>query len=223
MHMSGKYELLIFDWDGTLADSEAMIVGSMQQAISELQLPSRSHRDIAELIGLGLDDAFARLFPEYTQAQRNALIAAYGQHYRQRQHPPALMFQGVEATLQQLRSAGWQLAIATGKSRHGLERALRESGMAAYFAQTRCADETANKPAPDMLDALLLATATLPEAALMIGDTEFDMAMAVNAGVDAIAVGCGVHDDARLLASGAMAVLDDVTQLPAWLANSAAS
>ncbi len=210
-----RYELLIFDWDGTLADSAGAIVSRMQEAIAALGLPARSDRQIAELIGLGLDDALARLFPELEPAHAASLIADYGRRYREL--PPDRLFKGVIETLTQLQTAGYQLAVATGKSRRGLARALEQTGLHAYFCASRCADETAAKPDPCMLNELLLATATEPEQALMIGDTEYDMAMARAAGIPALGVACGVHDTGRLRTAGAVEVIADIMQVPIWL------
>lgn len=213
--MTRRYDLLIFDWDGTLADSAGDIVRRMQEAIVALDLPRRADHSIAELIGLGLPEAFSRLFPELTAEQRRALIEDYGWRYRTQ--TPTRLFDGVRDTLDRLRDAGWQLAIATGKSRRGLARALQESDLAQHFTISRCADETASKPDPAMLDAILLATATEPQRAIMIGDTEYDMQMAANIGMDGLGVACGVHSRERLQQAGARAVLDDVTMLHDWL------
>lgn len=210
-----RYELLIFDWDGTLADSAGQIVSSMQGAIATMGLPARTDTQIAELIGLGLPEAFARLFPELDAKLGLQLLEDYGRRFRSTAR--TVLFPEVTTTLQQLRALGWRLAVATGKSRRGLERALRESGLSEYFVATRCADETASKPDPAMLDALLLATATEPSSALMVGDTEYDMAMAAAIGMDGLGVGCGVHLPERLRAAGALDVISDVRNLQSWL------
>ncbi len=214
-----SYELLIFDWDGTLMDSASHIVASATHAIEMMGLPARAPKQISELIGLGLRDAFCSLYPELTPTEMDGLLREYGQRFSGVTHEPASLFEGVQETLEHLRQEGYALAIATGKSRRGLDRALRESGLQDYFAISRCADESANKPDPRMLHDILLRTATEPGRALMIGDTEFDMVMAGTAEVPALAVGCGVHDHDRLHRSGALAVLDSVADLPLWLAQ----
>ncbi len=214
--MTAKYELLIFDWDGTLMDSAAEIVGAMQAAIAETGLPAREDWQMRELIGLGMNEVLDRLFPELDRAHVMKLLNAYRQRYGMPGSSAAL-FAGVEDTITALRDQGYTLAVATGKSRAGLERAFTQTGLAAHFGFSRCADESASKPAPDMLEDILLRSATEPERALMIGDTEYDVLMAVNAGVSAVGVACGVHDAGRLMAAGALAVLDDVTALPAWI------
>ena len=215
MNFDKPYTLLVFDWDGTLADSAGDIVSRMQEAIAALGLPPRSDQAIAELIGLGLDDALARLFPEIEPERARRLIADYGRRYREL--PAARLFAGAVETLTELHGAGYQLAVATGKSRRGLARALEQTGLHAYFCASRCADETAAKPDPCMLHELLLCTATEPEQALMIGDTEYDMAMARATGIPALGVGCGVHEPERLLAAGALEVITDIMQVPVWL------
>lgn len=214
--MSRRFELLVFDWDGTLMDSAAEIVLAMQRAIQDLGLPERSADRMRELIGLGLDDVLRRLFPEMQTQKVRALLTAYRRRYTAPggQSRP---FPGVAETLSVLSETGYELAIATGKSRRGLDRNLSETGLGPFFRHSRCADESSPKPAPDMLEHLLLRSATEPERAVMIGDTEYDMAMAAAAGVTAIGVACGVHDSIRLREAGAVAVLEDVRALPAWL------
>lgn len=214
--MKRDFELLVFDWDGTLMNSAAHIVRSMQRAIQDLGLPERSTDRLRELIGLGLDDVLERLFPDLdTRKVRNLLTT-----YRRRFTAPGGQsepFPGVADTLAQLIDGGYELAVATGKSRRGLDRNLAETGLGACFKYSRCADESTPKPAPDMLDDVLLRSATRPESALMIGDTEYDMQMARAAGVPAIGVACGVHAPDRLLDAGALTVLDTVRALPEWL------
>jgi len=210
------YELLIFDWDGTLMDSAGEIVSAMQQAIQGIGLPERTPEQMRELIGLGINDVLARLFPDLdTQSVRARL-----EHYRGRygiQRSKARLFEPVKVALEQLRDQGYVMAVATGKGRRGLDAAMRTTATGDFFRFTRCADESVPKPAPDMLEEILLRAATRPEQALMVGDTEYDMAMARAAGVDAVGVACGVHDTARLRRAGALEVLDTVEQLPAWL------
>jgi phosphoglycolate phosphatase len=212
-----QYELLVFDWDGTLMDSAGEIVSAMQNAIQELGLPERSPDRMRELIGLGLDDVLARLFPELDTQRVRARLHAYRARYGM-QRSKAVLFPPVLDALDTLKAQGFAMAVATGKSRRGLDAAMRSTGTESYFRWTRCADECTPKPAPDMMENILLRSATLPEHALMIGDTEYDVAMARAAGVDAIGVGCGVHDAKRLRRAGAIEVLDSVQTLPDWLA-----
>ncbi len=219
--MSGgrEYELLIFDWDGTLADSAAAIVATMQQAIRALELPPRSDRQIAELIGLGLNEALTALFPEFTAQDLDRLFAKYRESWLSRVSVgEAALFPGAEAALRDLHARGYRLAVATGKSRAGLDRSLAaEPALAACLSHSRCADETASKPDPLMLLELLHEAGVEPGRALMIGDTSYDVEMAQAAGVDALAVRCGVHDEARLRAAGACDLVDDVSAVGPWL------
>lgn len=214
-----RFDLVVFDWDGTIMDSAGEIVGAMQQAIADLNLPERPPEAMRELIGLGIDDVLERLFPELETQQVRALLASY----RSRYSVPGIgsnVFPGVRETLTALRASGVTLAVATGKSRRGLDRGFAETGLGHFFRVSRCADETVPKPAPDMLEEILLRTATEPGRALMVGDTEFDVAMAAAAGVPAVGVACGVHEPGRLYGAGAVTVLEDVRALPGWLRHS---
>ena len=217
------YELLIFDWDGTLADSEALIVGTMQAAIGELGLPPRKDAQIAELIGLGLNDGLEILFPDHSLSELQALFQGYRKTWLANvavQEAP--LFDGAAAAVDALAADGHRIAVATGKSRVGLDRALAAvPSLRARVQHSRCADETASKPDPLMLHELLREADVPAARALMIGDTEFDLAMAAAAGVDAIGVRCGVHADERLRASGALELLDGVAELPDWLSRRA--
>lgn len=216
--MTRPYELIVFDWDGTLMDSAAEIVTAMQRAIQDLGLPERDADRMRELIGLGLNDVLAKLFPELDTARVRELLTAYRRRYTAPggQSRP---FPGAADALRALHADGYRLAIATGKSRRGLDRNLAETALGQYFRHSRCADESVPKPAPDMLEELLLRSATPAKRALMVGDTEYDMTMATAAGVPAIGVGCGVHDAGRLLQAGALTVLPDVAALPSWLGH----
>lgn len=214
--MTRPYDLIVFDWDGTVMDSAAHIVLTMQRAIHDLRLPTRRPERMRELIGLGLEDVLRRLFPRQDPARLRALLTAYRRRYTAPDGTSA-PFAGAAEALAALRGQGYQLAVATGKSRRGLARNLEETGLAGYFCASCCADEATPKPAPDILEAILLRTATEPERALVVGDTEYDMAMAAGAGVAAVGVACGVHDGGRLLAAGAQVVLPDVAALPGWL------
>ncbi|MEK6805682.1 MAG: HAD-IIIA family hydrolase [Pseudomonadota bacterium] len=213
-----RFELLIFDWDGTLVDSESMIVATMQAAIGELNLPPRTDAQIGELIGLGLHDVLERLYPGLDQAHLHKLYDGYRIRFMSQGINDAPLFPGAEATLKKLHDEGYQLAIATGKSRRGLDRSLKlHTGIGALISHSRCADETASKPDPLMLRELLEETGFEPAQALMVGDTEYDMAMAKSIGMTALGVTCGVHDPERLLKTGAVAVIETVRELPGWL------
>jgi phosphoglycolate phosphatase len=214
-------KLLIFDWDGTLADSAGHIASNMQRAIAALNLPPRSDGAIRELIGLGLVDAMQRLFPEL---EVNEVLRLLGQYQRMAPANPvhdAPLFAGACDALSTLRDRGYLLAVATGKSRSGLDRSLRRHTMLKpLFLTTRCADESADKPHPLMLQQILQESGLRADQALMIGDTDYDVDMAKALGMDALGVGCGVHEPGRLLRAGARAVLENVSAVPGWLAAS---
>lgn len=216
--MAHAYDLLIFDWDGTLADSEALIVSSMQAAIADLNLPPREDAAIGELIGLGLEEGMQKLYPDLDTADLIRLLMSYRARFVGRGPQEAPLFTGAGPSLLHLADAGFSLAVATGKSRAGLNRSLRHHvELAPLFAATRTADETANKPDPLMLRELLEALDVAPERALMIGDTEYDAAMARAIGMPMLGVACGVHAPQRILAAGAMTVIETVRELPRWL------
>lgn len=211
-----EFELLIFDWDGTLADSAGHIVSTTQKAILDLGLPPRENHQIAELIGLGLQDGMRRLYPEFDPNWVMAQLFAHRRESGLKIHSTPLFTGAVEA-LRLLREQGFRLAVATGKPRAGLDGAFDEHDVRPLFELSRCADETADKPHPLMLEEILRETGVAADRALMIGDTEYDVAMAAAVGVPALGVACGVHAPVRLLAAGARAVIDDVSALPRWL------
>jgi phosphoglycolate phosphatase len=219
---SRPYDLLIFDWDGTLADSIGQIVRSMQIAIAELGWEPRNDTEIGSLVGLGLSDGLRRLYPGIRTAQVNELLGCFRQQWLAlgTGQAEAPLFSGAEDALYGLSDAGYLLAVATGKSRKGLDRALVwHRSLRPLFMATRTADETADKPHPLMLNELLQELDLDVSRALMIGDTEYDSAMAAAIGMDSVGVATGVHDAARIQKAGARAVLESVRDLPGWLAS----
>jgi phosphoglycolate phosphatase len=208
--------LFIFDWDGTLMDSTGRIIGAMQAAIAELGLTARRDDEVREIIGLGLPEAIEFLFGELSLAERNILQARYAHHYVTADQQPCEFFPGALAMLQQLKERGDLVAVATGKSRKGLRRMLDQLDMHEFFHATRCADETRSKPHPQMLHELLAELSVTARDAVMIGDTEYDMAMAREAGMARIAVNFGAHAGERLVAYQPALVLDNLQQLLAW-------
>ena len=214
---SKTIKLVIFDWDGTISDSVARIVSSMQRAAVDLDMAVPSYLEVQEIIGLGLTEAAFRLFPQATREQVFQLQTSYSQHYRAEDSAPCAFFPGVEETLQQLKAEGYQLAVATGKSRAGLDRVLLNLGMEDFFHNSRCADETLSKPHPLMLEELLTEFDLSAEAAVMVGDTEFDMEMAVNAGMPRIAVSYGAHHADRLHAFDPLACVDLFSEIKSSL------
>lgn len=215
--MNRPYDLLIFDWDGTLADSVGAIVAAMQDAIEQLDLPRREDAQIASLIGLGFLESLDILFPELARETVLAEIKRYRQDNPNRRLDFGRLFPGAADAVAALQQAGYSLAVATGKGRDGLDQSMDSSGLAGSFIATRTADECPSKPAPDMIEELLWETDTAPDRALMIGDTEYDLAMAQNARVDSAGVLCGAHERAVLERCKPVRIEADVCALAAWL------
>ncbi len=210
--------LLIFDWDGTLMDSVALICRCLEAAFAYAGLPGRSMADYRSIIGLGLGDALARLAPEADERARSRILEGYRRCYFAADPEDTPLFPGVEDSLKSLRESGFTLAVATGKARRGLDRALdAHPSLRPLFAATRCADESRSKPHPQMLMEILAATGRKATEAWMIGDTVHDVAMARAAGMAALGVSCGVDDVHTLEREGAFAVLSGPAQLPDFI------
>jgi phosphoglycolate phosphatase len=216
-----KFELLVFDWDGTLMDSEARIVACLQGAIGDLGLPHKEVADLRNIIGLGLAEAIDTLFPGSDATTQQALVDRYRHHFLVADPTPSALFEGAAEVLRGLAAQGYLLAVATGKGRRGLDKVLEETGLGPLFHATRCADETFSKPHPQMLLELMDHLGAEPGATLMIGDTEYDMEMARNAQTHALAVSYGVHHMERLLRHGPLGCLDRIGDLPLWLQDDA--
>jgi phosphoglycolate phosphatase len=212
-----RYELVVFDWDGTLMDSTGGIVSAIQAASRDLGFDVPSDRQAAWVIGLSLDKALAHLVPELSERDRARYLERYRYHYLTKDAQLRL-FDGVVPMLDSLANQGVMLAVATGKSRVGLERALQSSGIGSYFAVTRCADETHGKPHPRMLLEIMDDLAADPEAVLMVGDTSHDLNMAVNAGVHGLGVAYGAHAEDELRAHPHQDILASVPDVHDWLA-----
>ncbi|MBS1142771.1 MAG: family hydrolase [Proteobacteria bacterium] len=211
-----KYELVVFDWDGTLLDSAGAIVQAIQSACSDLGLPVPEEARARHVIGLGLADAMRHAVPDLPSDRYQAMVERYRHHYLAGDHRLTL-FPGVPELLQRLQLAGHILAVATGKSRLGLERALDHSGLRSYFQASRCADECHSKPHPQMLEELMAEFGIAAESTIMIGDTSHDLLMATNAGVDGLAVTYGAHPHEHLLEHKPVACLHTVEELDRWL------
>lgn len=192
-----RYELVVFDWDGTLVDSAAHIVHSIQEASRDLALPVPTDTEARHIIGLGLADAMEYLFPGLEPARYVDVANRYRVHYLSGEERVTL-FGGVRDGVAALRARGALLAVATGKSRKGLERALDTTGLRGHFDSSRCADEGFSKPHPGMLEFLLSELDIAPSRAVMVGDTTHDVEMAHAAGVASVAVTYGAHDPAKL-------------------------
>jgi len=218
--MSGRVEaplrLVVFDWDGTLMDSVGRIVASMQQAIDSLGLPQHSPEVLSNVIGLGLKEALADLYPEQDEARLTALVQAYRRQFLGDNKVPQLPFTGARDSLVWLRDQGVTMAVATGKGRQGLDQVMDEIGFREFFADSRCADETASKPDPLMLRELMTGLGVSPAETLMVGDTEYDMEMAARAGTHALAASYGVHGRKRLQRWPLLGFIDDIADLPHW-------
>ena len=216
---SSPYRLLVFDWDGTLADSEQRIVAAALATIDVLGLPGRSHEQIRGIIGLAMSEAFQTLFPEVPVGQEGRFIACYREYYLRNTANPIPLFPGAEGALRGFAEDRYQMAVATGKGRRGLDRDMANHRLGPLFSTTRCADDAPSKPHPKMLLDIMEELAVDRTETLMIGDTAYDMEMARNAGVAYVAVSSGVHDRQRLLEFDPLALLDSVADLPAWLSN----
>lgn len=212
-----KYRLFIFDWDGTLMDSEAHIVSSFQSSINDLGLPQRSNEAVKNIIGLGLKEAIDALFPNQAAGFHDKLVERYRYHYLLDHVSRSELFSGAVDVLDALEQDEHFMAIATGKGRNGLKRVLDETGIKSYFHATRCADETASKPNPLMLTEIMDELDMSREETLMIGDTEYDLEMASNAGVDSLAVSTGIHEKDRLLGHNPVGCIDHIGQMLDWL------
>lgn len=215
--MSQAFELIVFDWDGTLMDSQARIVDCILSAFADMGLTPPSREAAADIIGLGLDDAMARLWPGSGSVERAALAAHYRRYFLFENPTRSQLFPGAQETLERLYEEGYLLAVATGKSRIGLDKSLDETGLGPLFHATRCADETFSKPHPQMLLELMDELGVRAAQTLMVGDTEYDLQMAANAGARSLAVCFGVHDAGRLLACGPLACLESLDDIPRWL------
>lgn len=215
--MSNSTQLIVFDWDGTLMDSEARIVACLRAAIEETGLPYRPDDALRNIIGLGLREALVTLYPEVNDQQHDVLVKHYRHHFLDSNETPSPLFEGAERLIRELHAQGHFLAVATGKGRQGLDKVLEETALGEYFHYTRCADETRSKPHPQMLLEIMDWLGTEPADTLMVGDTEFDLQMAHNAGARALGVSYGVHDKARLLACEPLACVDSLAEVAEWL------
>jgi phosphoglycolate phosphatase len=212
-----KFKLLVFDWDGTLMDSEARIVSCVEAAVSDLGLQSPGREAIRNIIGLGLREAVHTLFPDANDHLHLDIAERYRSHYFTSTEIPSELFPGAREVIETLYHAGYLLAVATGKGRSGLDLVLESTGLRRFFHITRCASETCSKPHPEMLHQIIDEMGVMPRQALMIGDTEYDLQMAANANMPALGVSYGVHERQRLLRHKPLDCLDAVSEIPPWL------
>lgn len=217
--MRRDYDLLIFDWDGTLADSIGRIVQSMAEAADRAGEPRSSDAAVKGIIGLALDEAIGTLYPYLDTVQVSRFRQHYADVYIALDQQPSPLFDGVLESLDAFRAEGYRMAVATGKARRGLDRVLQANGWQNYFDITRAADETRGKPHPLMLEQILSHCAVPAERALMVGDSAFDLQMANNAGMHSVAVGYGAMSLQALAEFGPQVCISHFSQLREWLAG----
>lgn len=215
---SRRFDLIAFDWDGTLFDSTALIQRCIQQAVVDVGGALPSDRDASYVIGMGLMQALAHAAPDVPKERYPELGARYRHHYLARKDDLSL-FEGVLDLLIELKQRQHCLAVATGKSRHGLDDALQTAELKGLFDGSRTADETAGKPHPRMLLELMSEFGVSPQRTLMVGDTTHDLQMARNAGCPSVAVSYGAHEPEAFHALQPLFVAHSVSELQAWLLN----
>lgn len=215
--LPSEIRLIVFDWDGTLMDSEAQIVSCLRAVIHDLSLDPLDDETLRNVIGLGLREAIDTLVPGRDEGFCQAFVARYREHWFN--SDGSVLFAGVGEMLETFRRQQLLLGVATGKSRRGLDRVLGETGLASRFDATRCADEAPSKPHPQMLLDLMDRLGVTPAQTVMVGDTEYDMEMATNAGAAKIAVTTGVHSEQRLSRHAPLVCLRRISDMPAWMSN----
>ena len=218
MTATRQFDLIVFDWDGTLYDSTALITRCIQAACADLGVPVPSDHDASYVIGMGLREALQHAAPALPRERYAELGARYRHHFVARQHEIAF-FDGTLAMLQALRARGHLLGVATGKTRAGLDEALNSSALVGLFDATRTADETAAKPDPRMLRELMRELAVGPQRTLMIGDTTHDLQLAANAGTASIGVSYGAHEHGAFKPYATRHVAHSVAGLADWLSR----
>jgi phosphoglycolate phosphatase len=213
-------KLAVFDCDGTLIDGQASICHAMEAAFAEVALPAPDKHQIRRMVGLSLPQAVRKLVPDIDEAMQRDLVDAYKRAFRAQREAGELsqpLFDGIADVLDALHGAGWQLAVATGMSRRGLDHCLATHGLTRHFVSLQTADDNPSKPHPAMLEAALFEADTEAAAAVMIGDTVYDIQMARDAGVRAIGVDWGYHAPEELTAAGAEFVATSPTALKEYL------
>ena len=215
-----RFDLIVFDWDGTIVDSTAMIAGCIRRAAADLGLTVPTMEQASHVIGLGLLDALSHAVPGLATERAEEFSARYRHHYLAGE-PEIVLFEGMREMLDELASSSVPLAVATGKTRRGLDRALESTGMGRLFASSRCADESQSKPHPAMLLHLAEQLDVKLDRMLMIGDTTHDLQMACAAGVASVGVTYGAHLHAHLAPHGALALVNSVAELRTWLSANA--
>ena len=215
-----RYGLIVFDWDGTLIDSAGAIAECIRAAAGDLGLEVPDRERARHVIGLGLQASLELAVPDLPSHRTREFVDAYRRHFLAKEESMQL-FPGIGTLLGALRSRGHRLAVATGKTRQGLERAFAASGLGLHFTCSRCADETSPKPDPKMLHELMAELSIEPHRALMVGDTSHDLEMARSAGMDALAVTYGAHPERVLRALKPLACAASIDELEQWLKRNA--
>jgi phosphoglycolate phosphatase len=214
--MTKQFDLIVWDWDGTLADSTGMITNAILKAAEQVGLPALSAKTASNIIGLGLKESIHTLYGDIPTEQAKALAAQYTVNYYAGESEIPL-FEGAVDTIMALHKRGFKLAVATGKGRRGLNLALEHSGLGRYFHSTRTVDECFSKPHPQMLDELMEHLVVMPERTLMIGDTSYDLQMAQNAGVSAVGVTYGAQAAEQWQHLKPKQQFSNFTSLSTWL------
>jgi phosphoglycolate phosphatase len=214
---ANKYKVIIFDWDGTLVDSTARIVDSMQIAAASVEMPTLTDYAIQQIIGLGLPEALRKLWPQITATELELMRTHYSANFSFHSNVHVDFFPSAHDFFAELQSLGYILAVATGKSRKGLDEMLDSMAVRDVFKITRCADETTSKPDPHMLNEILAELSLTSERALMVGDTSFDLDMAKAINMDSVGMTHGAHESEILVASGAKTLCHDLNDLLEWI------
>ncbi|MCK4743791.1 MAG: HAD-IIIA family hydrolase [Sulfuriflexus sp.] len=215
--MTKKFELYIFDWDGTLMDSIDHISSSLAAAAADINLVDLGTERYKGIIGLGLAEAMAELYPDADVTTQKELCDRYRHHFFDESNGKSSLFDGTHEMLASLKEKGPKMAVATGKARRGLTRVFDETGYHSMFHASRCADESGSKPAPHMLHEIMSELNVTPDKTLMIGDSKYDMQMANNAGVDCVAVSYGVHGCEELQQHSPLTCCENIAELSDWL------
>ena len=211
-----QFDLIAFDWDGTLFDSTALITRSIQAACADLGVAVPSDKDASYVIGMGLIEALQHAAPGLPRERYSDMGQRYRHHYSQSQHDLSL-FTGALEMLAALKVRNHLLAVATGKSRSGLNESLNNVQLKEVFNATRTADETSSKPHPQMLLELMTELGVTAERTLMVGDTTHDLQLAVNAGCASVGVSYGAHEPSTFAALKPLHIAHSVADLQAWL------
>ena len=217
MTMNNELKLVIFDWDGTVMDSVAKIVDSMQIAAQREGLNVPSEQAVKDIIGLSLAPALKQLFGELNQQQVDDMALFYKEAYLALDKKPSALFNGILDVFESLKNRNIKIAVATGKSRVGLNRLIEQTGLGHFFCDSMTADEAESKPHPQMIEEIVNRQGVDKSQVMMVGDSLLDLTMANNAGVRGVGVSYGAHDKARLLIAKPLAVADEANELLSYI------